>query len=311
MKRIRRADVRVYRLDAALPPILHVEPGEEFAVETEDASSGLLAEHEMLPTAENLPYLRHDPVQSNPMAGPIFVAGVRAGQRLKVEIVDITVAPAGATRSRPAMSPLGDSRTWPELGEPFMVRVHHRDGQAVISDRMHWDLSPMIGTLACAPEWEAHGSAPGQGPWGGNLDVRDVRRGASVYLNAYHDSGLLFIGDVHGCQGDGEYAGAADETRAEVVVRAAPAAGAPLPYPRVETDDRIIALYVDKPLEAAAHGAVQHLMRWLVEDFGFSRREAYLMVALNPAFHIHVYQMTAIHGLSYTVGASLPQKEVR
>ena len=34
------------------------------------------------------------------------------------------------------------------------------------------------------------------------------------------------------------------------------------------------------------------------------------MVGLNPAFHIHVYQMTAIHGLSYTVGASLPRKEI-
>jgi hypothetical protein len=49
----------------------------------------------------------------------------------------------------------------------------------------------------------------------------------------------------------------------------------------------------------------------LQEEFGFSRRGAYLIVSLHPAFRIRAYQMTAIHGLPYTVGASLPKKEVR
>ena len=51
--------------------------------------------------------------------------------------------------------------------------------------RMRWPLVPMIGTLACAPEWEVHSTTAGQGPFGGNLDVGDYQAGAVVYLTSY------------------------------------------------------------------------------------------------------------------------------
>jgi len=137
--------------------------------------------------------------------------------------------------------------------------------------------------------------------------VTDFRPGSIVTLNAYHDGGLLFVGDVHGCQGDGEYFGVADETRAEVVLSVTAADGDLLPAARVETPERLVALGIDKPLEAAAHAAIRHLMGWLVEQFGYTRRDAYLTVGLNPEFHLRVYQMTAIRDLSFVVGASLPR----
>lgn len=307
MQRITRSEALGYRLDGSLAPVLWVGTGEEFVVETEDASSGLLTDGTVLPTPENLPYLRRTPVQSNPVAGPIHVSGIHAGDRVRVKITALNVAASGVTWGRPAASPLGDSRDWSELGQAFVCRVEHRDGKAFVSNSLSWDLTPMIGTIACAPDWESLSTSSGQGPWGGNLDVCDFRAGSAIYLNAYHDGGLLFIGDVHGCQGDGEYSGIADETRAEVRLRVEPSPGGLLPYPRVETDERIIALWVDKPLEAAAHGAIRHLLNWLVDELGFSRREAYLTVSLNPAFRLHVYQMTSIHDIGYTVGASLPK----
>ena len=66
-------------------------------------------------------------------------------------------------------------------------------------------------------------------------------------MNAYHDGGLLFIGDVHGCQGDGEYCGVADEARASVTLRVTSHAGPRLPAPRVETAEEVR----DRILEAA------------------------------------------------------------
>jgi amidase len=308
MKRIRRADALVYSLDGSLEPVLRVAAGEPFAVETEDASSGHLTAGDRSPTPENTPYVRSTPSKANPVGGPVHVDGVRPRSRVKVEILEIDLAPWGVAYNQPPCSPLGNAADWPEAREYFLVRVDQGDGEAKITDRLRWRLSPMIGTLACAPEWEVRSSGAGQGPWGGNLDVADYGPGAVVTLTAYHDGGLLFVGDVHGCQGDGEYFGTADESRAEVVLRAFPADGGPLPAPRVETEERIVAIGIDRPLESAAWAAAAHLMDWLVEEFGYSRREAYLTVGLNPDFHFVVHQMCAIQDLRFVVGATLPRK---
>ena len=311
MKRLPRERALVYAFDPTLPPALTVAAGETFAIETEDASSGLLTGGDLPPTEDNVPYVRHQPARANPVGGPVHVEGVRAGDRVKIEIVDVELAPSGVAYNRPALSPLEDSRRWPEGGKPFTVRVEHRDGEAVVSRRLRWRLAPMIGTLACAPEWELHATSVGQGAWGGNLDVVDFAPGAAVFVNAHHDGGLVFAGDVHGCQGDGEYLGVADESRSEVVLRASAAPGDPLPAPRVETAELMVALGIDKPLEAAADRAIRHLMTWLVEEHGFTRRDAYLAVGLNPDFRLRVYQMTAIRDLRFVVGASLPAGFVR
>jgi acetamidase/formamidase len=306
VKRIRREDALGYRLDASLPPALRVEQREAFAVETEDASSGHLTAGDKPPTLENAPYIRYSPAMANPVGGPVLVEGVPPG-RVRIEILEVSLAPTGVAYNRRALSPLGDVASWPDAREEFTQLVEHRDGEAIVSGRLRWPAAPMIGTLACAPEWEVRASAVGQGPWGGNLDVLDFRPGATVFLNAYHEGALLFVGDVHGCQGDGEYFGVADESRAEVVLSVSAAGGQLLPAPRVETSDRIVALGIDKPLEAAAHAAIRHLMDWLVEDFGYTGREAYLTVGLNPDFRLRVYQMTAIRDLSFVVGATLPR----
>jgi amidase len=310
VQRIPREHAYGYRLDASLEPILQVAAGESFAVETEDASSGHLTAGDRAPTPENTPYVRHTPPMANPVGGPVFVEGVRAGGRVEGAILEIRLAESGVAYNQPPCSPLGTAADWPDAREYFLVRVEHHETQAVVSERLRWPISPMVGTLACAPEWEVRSSGSGQGPWGGNLDVADYRPGAVVTLTSYHEGGLLFVGDVHGCQGDGEYFGTADETRAEVVLRASPADGGPLPAPRVQTAERIVALGIDKPLEAAAWAAARHLMEWLVEEFGYSRREAYLTVGLNPDFHFLVHQMTAIRDLRFVVGASLPTKYV-
>lgn len=305
MQRIPREHALVYGFDASLQPVLTVAQGEAFVVETEDASSGQLTAGDRAPTPENVPYVRHSPARANPVGGPVYIVGVFPG-RVRVEIQSVELGPTGVVYNRPVLSPLGDSASWPEAREEFTELVEHRNGEARVGP-LRWPLAPMIGTLACAPEWEVRASSVGQGPWGGNLDVRDFGPGAVVTLNGYHEGALLFVGDVHGCQGDGEYFGVADESRAEVVLAASAADGPPLPAPRVETSEAIVALGVGKPLEAAAHAAVRHLMDWLVDEHGYSRREAYLTVGLNPDFRLRVYQMTAIRDLSFVVGAVLPR----
>ena len=91
------------------------------------------------------------------------------------------------------------------------------------------------------PEREVMSSGGGQGPSGGNLDCRDVCEGTKVYINCRHDGGLLFLGDVHGSQGDTEFTEAADETRAEVSLRCRIIPQKRIPFMRLEKPDSIIS----------------------------------------------------------------------
>ena len=102
----------------------------------------------------------------------------------------------------------------------------------------------------------------------------------------------------------------ADESRAEVVLRASPEPGDPLPAPRIVTPDRIVALGIARPLEVAAREAIMHLLQLARRRARLTRREAYLAVGLNPEFRIRVYQMTVAYALDYVAGASLPREFV-
>jgi amidase len=307
MQRLTRDHRLLHAFDASRPNALRVCLGEAFVVETEDASGGTLTDGTRLPTPTEAPFLRHSPPMANPVSGPVFVEGVRPHTTICVDILDVVLAPTGVTYGRPSTSPMADSVRWRGLSEPFVAVTSHDGGDvAVVGSKLRWRQAPMIGTLACAPEWEVRSSWSGQGSWGGNLDVTDSGIGSSVFLSAHHDGGMLFVGDVHGCQGEGEYAGVADECRAEVTLRVRHANEEVLSAPRLVTPDRIIALGLGRPLEHAVEQAIRHLMEWLRQSFDFTDTEAYRIVSLHPDFRIHVYQMTAINALSFVAGASIP-----
>ncbi len=71
---------------------------------------------------------------------------------------------------------------------------------------------------------------------------------------------------------------------------------------KIETPTSLIALYNSRPLEHAVTRAVFLLMEWLVEEYGFSQRDAYLQVSVNPGVEVHVYQMIPEMALLYTAG---------
>ena len=129
-----------------------------------------------------------------------------------------------------------------------------------------------------------------------------------MLVNVYHQGGLLYVGDVHGSQGDTEYYGSADETAATVKASCRVIKAKKIPFIRLEKPESLVSVYSFRPLEDAVHGAVQDLMSWLVEDYGFSPEDAYIHACVNPDFRINVYQMVKMGALEYTVGAEMPKK---
>ncbi len=96
-KRIVREDATLTEFGAHLEPALRVEPGERFMVETQDNFFGEIKTEEDLPTPENFSFMRTQFWTVNPVAGPIFVEGLKAGDLLVLEIEDIIPSERGWT----------------------------------------------------------------------------------------------------------------------------------------------------------------------------------------------------------------------
>jgi acetamidase/formamidase len=316
MQRITREQAMEYEFDYRHAPKLRVKQREHFVIETEDAGSGLIRSVDVAPMIDNFPTRKFEPPKGNPIGGPIFVEDAEKGDLLEVTIEQIVVDEQGYTNFRPGAGPLGDSYRWQALRGPFVHIIKHlpgpsgttRDGKGIFNDKIIWDLKPFIGTIGVAPEREVETSAVGQGPWGGNLDVRDMKEGTKCYINCYHPGALLYIGDVHGSQGDTEFYGTADETRAEVTLSCRVIKKKRIPFLRLEKADSIVSLYSFRPLEDAVESAIVNLMEWMVTEYGVPEREAYMHMCVNPDFRVNVYQMVRLGRLQYTVGAEIPKK---
>ena len=316
MQRIPKDQAWKYEFDYRHPPMLRVGQGESFVVETNDAGSGQIRGPDDAARMVDLPTMKSEPIKGNPTGGPIYVEGAERGDLLEVTIEKIVVDDVGYTAAMAGVGPLGDSHRWQEARGPWVHVIKHlpgpsgttRDGKGVFSDKITWDLQPMIGTIAVAPDREVESSSVGQGPWGGNLDVRDIREGTRVYLNCYHEGGLLYVGDVHASQGDTEFYGTADETGAEVKLSCRVIKDKAVPFVRLEKEESIVSLYSFRPLEDAVESAIVNLMEWLVTEYGVSQRDAYMHMCVNPEFRVNVYQMVRIGRIQYTVGAEIPRK---
>jgi len=323
MKRVRRSrDALKYTFDFQHPPLLEVEAGEPFVLETEDAPSGLYRRPEDASRLLGALYTSYSPPMENPVTGPINIKGADPGDTLVVHIEEIELDSQSVTYWRPGHRPLGDSAKWSDLGKPTLVIGRHKGGEVLLDDATTWEdgiaqqhplglrvrQAPFIGTIGVAPQREVESSVLGQGSWGGNMDVRDICPGTRVLLPCYHQGALLYVGDVHAAQGDTEFYGTALEARSAVMLRCEVIKAKSRAYVRLEKDASLVSLACARPLEEAVWRASIQLMEWLIEDYGCSQRMAYLLLGVNPDFHINVYQMAPIGRLQYTAGAEILKK---
>ena len=317
MQKILREHARKYAFDWHDEPLLTVACGETFAVETLDAGSGFFQSPADKAIPANRPGFDRTPPLSNPIAGPILIRGVQPGDTLVVTIEEILVEDYSWTACGPGRGPLGDSVRWNELSGDYTTRIMQhlpgpsgttRDGVLQFNKRLAWPITPFVGTLGVQPDRIVATSADGQGPWGGNLDIRDFAPGHQILLPVYHDGGRLYLGDVHASQGDTEFTGTAAETSATVRLTVDRMAGERRSYLRILKPESIVAVHNARPMEVAVQKATVQMMDWLVSDFGFSQSDAYRFVSTCPDFRIHVYQMCDIGNLSFVVGAEVPRR---
>jgi acetamidase/formamidase len=332
MQRITREQARKYAFDWEDQPLLRVQPGESFEIETYDASTGYFK----TPADKAIPAMRpgfdRSPPQANPIGGPVYVDGAQKGDVLVVHVEEILVDSYSWIAIGPRRGPLGESTRWPELSADYTTKIFQhtpgpsgttRDGtlhfpltQPSSQDgegkgrEITWPITPFIGTLGVAPDREVTTSMDGQGDWGGNLDIRDVAPGNRIFLPIYHPGALFYLGDVHASQGDTEFTGTAAETKATVRLHFELIKNKKIPWLRIEKPNSLIAVHANRPLEAAVETATFHLMDWLISENRFTPTDAYCLVSTCPDFRINVYQMCKIGKLSFVAGAEIPKRYV-
>lgn len=208
------------------------------------------------------------------------------------------------TRNSPNIQPDTGERVWIWHTDPEAGTVHTttEDGR-----RLEVPLRPFHGTVAVAPAHSEVRTSTVPDAYGGNLDIPAVAAGATLYLKANTDGALLSIGDGHYAQGDGEFAGTAVEggmrtrLRAGVLEAEHPDATG-FDWPRLETDDEIIAVGCGRPLEEAVKVAPNTLVHWVAASCGLLDADAHQLVSQGCTT-----RLGNLVNPSYTVTVALPK----
>jgi acetamidase/formamidase len=166
----------------------------------------------------------------------------------------------------------------------------------VFSDRIRVPLAPFMGTLAVAPPNPMVGqpgvTLPGiqssrpPGEYGGNMDLKELTAGSTLYLPVFRRGALFYAGDPHGVQADGEVSGTALEQSLTGVFRFIVRKGRPLGSPRAETPTHYILMGIDVDLDRAMRKAVEEAVNFLVQEKGLTPDRAYSLASLAVDFHV-------------------------
>jgi amidase len=249
-----------------------VQPGERFEVESVEGFSGYFrAPSDFTPEV----YAQAE-AHKWAVTGPISVAGAKANEAVAVTIHGVDVVTPGVVvyGGYTADNPL---EWWDDESGCELYPV--RDGVLRFDDRTSLPTRPLIGCLAVAPaEGTVHAKL--QGRYGGNLDCRELRAGATLILPVAQDGGGLYFGDCKALMGDGEIVGP-PEVGALVTASAEPRERPEsMEWPRLETSASLTTLVSGKPLEWSARQAFRELLNWVLEDFDLPRSKAALLLAM-------------------------------
>lgn len=246
----------------------------------------------------------------NPQVGPFYVMTAEPGDTLAVHIkrlklnrdyadsLDSIVGPALSQSLAAKAQGLGKPIRWKLDREKGLASPMH---PTPALDRYSVPVRPMLGGMAVAPGFGSPAMSTGDtGRSGGNMDFNQVVEGNTVYLPVYQPGALLYFGDAHALQGDGETSQYALETSMDVEISVDVIHGKTVQMPRVESPTQIMALGQAGSIDEATRAATAGLVKWLEQDYGLTVSEA--AQVLGSSVH---YSVANLAGRSVGVAASL------
>ena len=251
----------------------------------------------------------------NPLTGPFYVEGAEPGDSIAVELSKVRLNRNwGYTSYRLGLVALmpdhveqvysddyakdlvraGRSNIlpWDIDLERNTVRPRRREGE---SAGQEFDAVPMLGCIGVAPEGDFAPTSGPSGSYGGNIDYNEIREGATVHLPVYQPGALLYLGDGHALQGDGEPLGTGVETSMDVEFSVSLNKGRTITGVRVENASHIISVGSQPEFRSSMnHGlqmATSDMVRWLVSDYGMEEWTAHMLIGM-----VGVYDVVTVMG---------------
>jgi len=292
----------------AYPVLARIKPGDVVVTKTLDAG-GVDDKNEI--RAES----------GNPLTGPFFIEGAEPGDALVVRFRKIRMnrswGYSGFRLGLFALTPDYVENVYPARYEgpawEFLRKTHPEIARARSARHVPWDLDrernlvrlrepnsqriklefpakPMLGCVGVAPAGEFAPTSGPAGSYGGNMDYNEVREGATVILPVYHSGGLLYIGDGHALQGDGEPTGNGIETSMDVEFSVEVHKNSRLSGPRVETAEHIISVGAQAEFQSSLDRALQlatvDMVRWLTDEYKLEPWAAHLLIAYQGRYDV-------------------------
>ena len=271
------------QFSAFTPPVMTVEPGETIHSTTVDAGGVDEKGQERV-------------LGGNPQTGPFYVQGAMPGDTLVVHLTHLRL-----------------NRDWADSDDFLVGRALSPDWAAKLKDagkqiRWHLDLAkgvaypekaaehltnytiplhPMLGCVATAAR--AANAAPGTGDsggYGGNMDFNEVVEGNTLYLPVNVPGALLYFGDGHAAQGDGELNGNALETSMDVELTVDVISNQSVPDPRVESSTHIMAMGLGGSIEDALRDATANMAQWLTDDYKLTPSEVAQVLGSSAEYRV-------------------------
>ena len=279
------------------PVALRISPGDRVVTKTIDARGG----------DENGRQVARGP---NPQIGPFYVEGAEPGDVLVVKLEKIepnrdtafsssVLAPYAADPAFLRYEALHEQQT--EIWELDLVERMARPTTAASREQgIEIPFRPMLGCVAVAPPRKEAVSTATPGEFGGNLDYFGMVAGVAVMLPVSEPGALLFIGDGHARQGEGEVVGNALEVSMDVEFSVELIKDKEIGWPRIETDEYIIVLGSARPLLQALQHATTELQRWLMSDYGYDERGSSLLMG-----HVLEYEVVQVVDPHFTIAAKI------
>jgi acetamidase/formamidase len=236
---------------------------------------------------------------SHVLTGPIYIEGARPGDMLEVRILDIDFrVDYGTNNSGPGV---GAGPGLLDAVARQIIRIDRKRAVALFSERIELPLAPFMGIMAVAPPSElAPANTRPPGAFGGNMDLKVLTRGATLYLPVFQEGAQFWTGDGHGLQGDGEVNGTAIEISLTPTLQfiVHPGGGRNLLWPRAEDRDCHYVTGMDVDLDVAARIAVEQTVAFLSTHAELSTAQAYAAASLAVDFRIaeNVNHVKVVYG---------------
>jgi amidase len=273
---------------ATVPPVATLKPGDTLETRTFDAFGNVIRK-----PGDTMAMVKGD----NPLTGPFAIAGAEPGDTLVVKFLELTVdSTRGVGALAPGFGALNTTSYTPMLNAnlPEKVWFYDIDARANVATFHALDsnfsvnipLQPFLGCIGVAPAGGEARSSIVPAEFGGNMDAPEARPGFTLYLPVNAPGALLYLGDGHAAQGDGEVAGTAIEVPLRVRLQVDLIKGKRIAWPRFENDSTLLAAGAYRPLDDALRIAFTELVNWIHGDYGLSALDAYELLSKTAKIHL-------------------------